>query len=317
MSTPGHRRLDVTFAALRFRRIGNSGMNNRTRGAGNLPEGIGTASVTALILLVGVPVACSLLYCVAAGFGLFDVGGGGFTFRHYLSLWERGDLPASFLFTSLITIVGTILSCGIALFLALILRASSGWNSVSRLLVHVPLPFPHQIAAVFVVLFLSQSGLVSRLLAAAGILPEQEAFPALVYDSHGIGILLAYLWKEVPFLTVVVLALLAGIGSEYEDAARTLGAGRGQRLRHVLLPTITRGVMPNVILLAAFMFGAFEVPLMVGPLYPPMISVLTLQRMTPADITTRGEAFALGTIVATVFALLALLYTILRRRRHA
>lgn len=268
-------------------------------------------------MLVLLPFLCSIVYCVGAGFGLFDPAGDGFTLRHYTTLWERGDLPASFLFTTIITLLGTLLSYVIALFLAMVIRSSSVWNGISRFLIHIPLPFPHQIAAVFTILFVAQSGLISRVLGAIGIISGQEEFPALVFDSYGIGILLAYLWKEVPFLTVAILAVLSGIGSEYEDVARSLGAGPGQRFRYVLLPTITRGTLPNVILLAAFIFGAFEVPLMVGSLYPPMISVLTLQRLTPADITQRGEAFALGTIVAAVFALLTLLYSLMRRERNA
>lgn len=289
----------------------------QTGGRRDLAGGIETASVTALAILVLLPLLCSILYCVAAGFGLFDTAGTGFTLRHYTTLWQRGDLPTSFLFTTTITLLGTAISYAVSLLLALGIRSSSAWNGISRFLVHIPLPFPHQIAAVFVVLFFAQSGLIARILGAAGIISGQEAFPALVFDNYGIGVLLAYLWKEIPFLTVVILAVLSGIGGEYEEAARSLGAGRRQRMRYVLLPAVTRGAMPNVILLAAFIFGAFEVPLMVGPLYPPMIAVLTQQRMTPADITQRGEAFALGTIVAGIFALLSLLYVVLRRDRNA
>ena len=268
-----------------------------------------------LLLLVFLPVCCSILYCVAASFGLFDTSGNaGFTFRHYVALWNRGDLTASFFFTTGIALVGTLLSYVIALLIAVAVRTSSAWNRTSRFLLQVPLPFPHQIAAVFVILFFTQSGLLSRLLVATGLIAGQEGFPALVYDQYGIGILLAYLWKEIPFLTVVILAVLSGIGSDYEEVARSLGASRMQRFRYILLPTVTRGALPNIILLAAFIFGAFEVPLMVGSLYPPMLSVLTLQRMEPADITQRGEAFALGTIIAIVIGLMGFAYTVIRRR---
>lgn len=268
-----------------------------------------------LALLVVLPVCCSMLYCLAAGFGAFDVAGdGGIGLHHYRALWARGDLPASFLFTTGIALVGTLLSYAAALLLALAIRSASGWNRLSRFLIQIPLPFPHQIAAVFVILFLTQSGLVSRLLTTTGLIAGQESFPTLVFDGYGLGILIAYLWKEIPFLTVVVLAVLSGVGSEYEDVAGTLGATRMQRLRYVLLPTVTRGTLPNIILLAAFIFGAFEVPLMVGPLYPPMLSVLTQQQLEAADIAQRGEAFALGTIVSIAIGLMAFAYVLIRRR---
>lgn len=283
--------------------------------AGGFPGAIEGASMFVLGLLVFLPVGCSILYCIAAGFGLFDpVGEAGFTLRHYEALWNRGDLSASILFSVGITVVGTALSYILSLLLAITIRTSSVWNRISRFLVQIPLPFPHQIAAIFVILFFAQSGLLSRLLGATGVLSGQESFPALVFDEYGIGIMLAYLWKEIPFLTVVMLAILSGIEAEYEEVARSLGAGKFQRFRHILLPTVTRGALPNIILLGAFIFGAFEVPLMVGSLYPPMVSVLTLQRLEAADITQRGEAFALGTIVAVIIGLAGYAYVMVRRR---
>ena len=49
----------------------------------------------------------------------------------------------------------------------------------------------------------------------------------MVNDPWGIGIIAEYVWKETVFIGVVVLAALSGSTRDFEDLARTLGAGGG------------------------------------------------------------------------------------------
>ena len=55
----------------------------------------------------------------------------------------------------------------------------------------------------------SQNGLLARMGYALGLLQEQQQFPMLIYDTKGVGVILAYLWKEIPFIIYFVIALMA------------------------------------------------------------------------------------------------------------
>ena len=68
-----------------------------------------------------------------------------------------------------------------------------------------------------------------------GLLSYPSDFPVLVKDRYGIGMMLSFVWKEVPFIGVIVLAVLQSLGVDYEDLARSLGANRWQRFRYVIL----------------------------------------------------------------------------------
>ena len=46
----------------------------------------------------------------------------------------------------------------------------------------------------------------------------------MVNDPWAIGIILQYVWKEIPFIGVIVLAILLSVGEDYESVARSLGA---------------------------------------------------------------------------------------------
>ncbi len=72
-----------------------------------------------------------------------------------------------------------------------------------------------------------------------GLIGQPADFPVLVRDGQGMGVIIAYLWKEVPFIALVVLEAMQSAGSAYEDSVRTLGADPWQRFRSITLPVLS------------------------------------------------------------------------------
>ena len=136
----------------------------------------------------------------------------------------------------------------------------------------------------------SQSGLISRITHFLGLPPDPGSFPPLVNDPWGFGIIAEYVWKETVFIGVVVLAALSGSTRDFEDLARTLGAGWWQRFRHVTLPFIMPGVMATSIIVFAFSFGSYEVPYLLGQPYPAVLPVMAYLKYTNVDLAARSEA---------------------------
>ena len=83
-------------------------------------------------------------------------------------------------------------------------------------LIRLPILTPHAVTALFAILLLSQTGLLARWAWALGLLSEPGAFPQLLFTPGYGGTILAYLWKEIPFVAYFTLALMAGV-------SRTLG----------------------------------------------------------------------------------------------
>ncbi|MBK9313566.1 MAG: ABC transporter permease subunit [Acidobacteria bacterium] len=109
----------------------------------------------------------------------------------------------------------------------------------------------------------------------------------MINDRYAVGIILAYVLKELPFIALMVLALLARLGDEYDQLAQTLGASRWQRLRHVTLPLIAPAVISSSVVVFSFIFGAFEVPYILGRPYPAMLSVIAQRRYLDVDLAQR------------------------------
>jgi putative spermidine/putrescine transport system permease protein len=222
----------------------------------------------------------------------------------------------AFRFTLWIAVATTLLSAVLSVPLALYLRGTGAARRATAFIASLGLGVPHSIAAIAMLLLLAQSGLLARFAAAAGVLERPADFPALTQDGWGIGIILAYVWKEVPFLTLVLLSALSALGDEVEAQARTLGASRAQTLRHVLLPLVWPSFGPALAIVFAFVVGAFEVPLILGPHRPETLGVMAWQAFTDPAPAARAAAGAVGLIVA-LLALLPAAAMVLHRPRVA
>lgn len=226
----------------------------------------------------------------------------------YHAVLSDPDFLRSFILTFHISFTSTLISAVIAIASALMLRRTFIGRSTINFLFQLNLTVPHIVGAVGVLYLFSQSGFFARLAAQIGMIARPGEFPALVYDPYAIGIILQYVWKEVPFIGVIVLAQMQALGTDYESVARSLGATRWQAFRHVLLPLILPGVLSASVIVFAFTFGAYEVPLLLGANHPQALPVLAYKTYTDVDLAARPEAMAMAVIIAILSGLMIWVY---------
>ena len=95
---------------------------------------------------------------------------------------------------------------------------------------------------------LSQGGLVNAMLARLGF----EPILFLGTNATFVPTLIAsYLWQQVGWATILYLAALTGIDPQLLEAAAIDGAGRFQRVWHVILP----GLLPTLVLVLCLDLG--------------------------------------------------------------
>ena len=236
-----------------------------------------------------------------------------FTFEHYATVLTNTAFLQSLWLTFRIALVTTVLSSVFAIAITLVLREKFAGSKFVTFLFQIPLPVPHLVAASGIILLITQSGLIARVGAAAGVIDVPADFPALVFDKAGIAIILTFLWKEIPFVGLVVLAILQGIGPQFEEQARTLGATARQRFRYVLLPLIMPGVLSTSIIIFAFTFANYEIPLLLGVRFPSTLPVIAFRQYQDPDLSLRPQAMAVSIVLAAVATLLLIGYRRLAR----
>lgn len=236
-----------------------------------------------------------------------------FTLQYYFEVLVDPNFLQSLWVTFRIALVSTVLSMALAIVLALILRERFAGSQLTTFIYQVPLPIPHLVAANGIVLLITQSGLMARVLANLGYLNAPGDFPVLVFDQAGIAIILTYLWKETPFIGLVVLAILKSVGPQFEELAQTLGANRWQRFWYVLLPLMLPGLLSTSIIVFAFIFASYEIPLLLGVRFPTTLPVWAFRNYQDPDLALRPEAMAVSIILAVIAIVLLVAYRRLAR----
>lgn len=207
-------------------------------------------------------------------------------------------------FSARVALEATAISAVVAVLAALALRRH---GTLARSLFALPVPVPHLLVAVVAVLWLAPGGLADRLL---------DGLPvSFVHDRAGAGIVLVYVYKEAPFLALLVLATMGQALAQREEAAAVHGADWLRRLRWVVWPAIRRPLTVGGLIVGAFTFGAFEVPLVVGPSYPPTIATYALQA-TQGDVIG-GQSVAAAALLVAAAASFALAAAVVRVGRGA
>ena len=276
-----------------------------------------------LALLADIPWRAYLLVLPALSLVLLLFGGGlglaflqsvgllGLTSDGRLSLAAYGEaLGSSQFWRSLglslyIAFTATTLSTVLSIGLAMLLRGAGRWASFAC---QLTLPIPHLVGIAGLLLLLSPSGMVARLLYALGWISSDQDFPLLVNDSANIGVITHFLWKEIPFMTLILLAVLRGIRPEFAMQARALGANAWQCFWQVTLPLLRPGIISASLIVFGFIFGNFEVPFLLGSTYPRTLPILVYQAFTNVDLNQRPVAIALGLLLSVISMVLIAFY---------
>lgn len=279
--------------------------------------GVGGGLKVALLLapalvVIGVLFVGGLYASFVQSLGYFPaIGQTSVSLDAYREVVTSGDFLDSFLLTLYIAVVSTASATVLAVVAAMALRRSS--SRLSAVVFQVPITVPHLVAAVGIALVVSQTGLGSRLAASVGLVGRPSDFPAFLYDKYSVGIILTYVWKETPFIALIVLAALRGVASDLEDVARTLGANSWQRFRYVVFPVIAPGVVAASLVVFAFTFGSFEVPYLLGRDYPTILPVTAYNEYRSIELSDRPGAMAVNVLIALTTAVIAAFYLRLGR----
>ena len=259
-------------------------------------------ALTVVIVLLG----ASLLYALAESMGLITVIGQQEVslnaYRETLS--TNSEFWVSLGFSLWVSLASTLLSAAFALALAVWL--SERRESTDTLALNWNLAFPHLVWSVALLLLLSQSGVLARWAATLGLISTPADFPVLVRDRFGLGIILSYLGKEIPFLTLTLLAVLRSQATGYEVVAENLGANRWQRLRYVTIPQVLPALLAGSLLVFGFIFSSYEVPALLGIGYPRALPVLALRFFLASDLRARSQGMALSLIITLIVLVVAM-----------
>jgi putative spermidine/putrescine transport system permease protein len=261
-----------------------------------------------MMVILGI-FASGLIMGFIQSLGHFEaVGLHEYTLRYYKEVLNSKDFLSSLGFSLYTSLVSSIIAIVLGVLLSYSILKTKSNNGLVESIYKLPIIVPHIVAVLLVYNILAQSGIFPRILYSIGLIKEPTQFPSLLHERNGMGIIIAYIWKEIPFVAMVTYTILSNLSYNLSEVALNLGATKRQVFFHVILPIIMPTVFSAFIIIFAFSFGAYEVPLLLGPTYPKALPVKAFIEYNNPDLTNRPYAMVINMILTFVSLFLVWIY---------
>ena len=244
-----------------------------------------------ILLTVPALLVVAALFVYPLGFsliGAFQDKAGDWTFANFGRAWELYRLDTAF------TVVIVLLSCvlialaSIAIGGYLTLGESKVAKAILNFLYRWPLFIPFIVAAQCMRTFIARNGMMNMTLVYFGILDLDQLQGFLDWR----GIVITFVWKQTPFVALMVAGAMAGLDKATIEAARNLGASRLRILFEIVVPQVSRTLAVGLVLSFVTMMSVLSVPLMLSGQSPSMLTVNMAWRIN--SVGDYGTANALG-----------------------
>jgi ABC-type spermidine/putrescine transport system permease subunit I len=165
-----------------------------------------------------------------------------------------------------------------------------------------PLFVPFIVAAQCMRMFLAKNGMMNNAFDALGLVDVHDATGLLDWR----GIIVTFVWKQTPFVALLVTGAMASLDRAMLEAARNLGATRARILVEIMVPQVAGALVTGLILSFVTMMSVLSVPVMISGGSPTMLTVDMAFRINAYG--DYGVANALGLVSCGLTAVAAWVY---------
>lgn len=225
---------------------------------------------------------------------------------NYEKVFENNSFKSSLAVSVKVAAISTIFSLVIGILLTRMLH-SLFKNDFWKYIVWFPMLIPHFVGAYLILLLFSQSGWFSSILFELGFIREIQSFPIFVQDTSYVGVILSYMWKEIPFVILMLLPGYQEMDHRHKDVVKTLGGNQWDVWKSVELPRLWPTILETGIILFTFILAAFEIPALLGVTFPKMLPLLAYEWFYQGDWSNRPMAQALMVSVSIVTVTLSII----------
>jgi len=220
--------------------------------------------------------------------------------------------------TFLYTAIASIAKFGLGLWLALLLNEHIPFKAYIRAIVLLPFIVPTVLSAIaFWWIYDAQFGIVSWMFQRLGLIHSYIDFlgqPVLARMS----VIIANVWRGVPFIAISLLAGLQTISPSLYEAAAIDGATSFQKFWNVTLPMLSPIIAVVMTFSVLFTFTDFQLIWVLtrgGPINAThLMATLSFQRAIPGGALGEGAAIATAMIPFLLAAILFSYFGLQRRR---
>ncbi|MGL4697552.1 carbohydrate ABC transporter permease [Enterococcus larvae] len=203
-----------------------------------------------------------------------------------------------------------VLQLGFGMGIALILNKKFKFRGLTRGFVFVPWAISGVLTSVmWSLMYNEHMGVFNDILMNLGIINEPQAFLAST-NSAFIAVVVAELWRGIPFFAVTILASLQSIPEELYEAAAMDGSNRWTSFINITLPQLKRTIVLTTLLRTVWEFNNVDLMYNLtngGPANSTMTYAMYIAK-TAVHGSDFGYGSALTVVAFLILTIIALVY---------
>ncbi|MBY5566265.1 sugar ABC transporter permease [Rhizobium leguminosarum] len=238
--------------------------------------------------------------------------------ENYQFLMDDSVFWLSVFNTIFYTAVASVLKFALGLWLAMLLNQHLPFKSFFRAIVLLPWVVPTVLSALaFWWIYDSQFSIISWSLMQLGLISGPINFLGDPINAR-ISVIVANVWRGIPFVAISLLAGLQTIPASLQEAASLDGATSWQRFRYVTLPMLTPIIAVVMTFSVLFTFTDFQLIYVLtkgGPVNAThLMATLSFQRGIPGGQLGEGAAIAVAMVPFLLGAIMFSFFGLQRRK---
>jgi putative thiamine transport system permease protein len=258
---------------------------------------------------IGGAAPLALLFILPLMFSLLLLLPGFLDLQSFTALFQHPQIWGA----TRLTLLTGLSSTALSLLLAIVIVQSTGPKTLAHSTVFMALP--HLALAVGLVFLMAPTGVLARVLAGGTAPPDWQ----FVQHPYGLGLVVALVLKETPFLVWSMATVLQNDAQRYASemrAARSLGHGARASFTKIILPQILPRIIWPMVAVLSYGLTVVDMALVIGPAQPPTLAQLVWTDVNDGEVLTNQRGAA-GTLFlsAMIVALLAMLWVFAKTMR--
>ncbi|MGF6349432.1 carbohydrate ABC transporter permease [Variovorax sp. W2I14] len=220
--------------------------------------------------------------------------------ENYEYLWGDAVTRLALFNTLFYTTVASVFKFFLGLWLAILLNRNIRFKTFFRAVILLPYIVPTALSAIaFWWIYDSQFSIISWALVKMGLIDQYIDFLGSEWNAR-IAVIIANVWRGVPFVAITLLAGLQTISPSYYEASAIDGATPWQQFRHVTMPLLTPIIAVVMTFSVLFTFTDFQLIYVItrgGPLNAThLMATLSFQRAISGGALGEGAAIAIAMV---------------------
>lgn len=231
-----------------------------------------------------------------------------FTLDYYREVLRSKEFYQSLLYTTKLNITAAFIALSLTIILLFLIfisiRKEYSYTRGFQKIVEAPVFVSYLVGAYGILLLLMRRGIISHILVGLGIITDHQSFPILTNDHKGIGIIITYVWKALPFMTMMTLPILFRIERKWDAIGKIYNLSNFTYFRRIVFPLIFPSLSINFFIVLTYLFSSFETPYILGVTHPRVLSVMVFHMYSKGTLDLRGKIMVMNILISLISLML-------------